>query len=189
MVLRAVLLAALAAGGCERDRGEVEVNWTIVDRSGSQVFPSGRLGDTCKFTGTLPGADAAARYALAVQVRLCEPGCSGGCDDPACQLDRLDFDCSAARGFAEVEASATIPYDFHVDLVAAPEDGSCACTVIPPCALVPGPRSRTVQPGLVTDLQVFLLVLGLDDIAAAAEAGRTRLDLAECCTPDPTCAP
>lgn len=182
-------LLSLAAAACERTRGEVEVNWTIVDRAGGQVFPSGRLGDTCEFTGVLPDGGDARRYALEVQLRLCEPGCAGGCDDPACQLDRLQYDCSAARGFSVVEARPDDPYDFHVDLVAVPEDGGCGCTLTPPCALVPGPRSRTVEPGLVTDLQVYLLVLGLDNIAAAGEAGRTRLDLAACCTPDPTCAP
>ena len=29
---------------------------------------------------------------------------------------------------------------------------------------------------------------GLDDIDAATTGGRTRLDLVECCTPDPSCA-
>ena len=187
--LVAAALVIPAGAACERTQGEVEINWTIVDRAGGQVFPSGRLGSTCKFTGVLPGGDAASDYALEVQLRLCEPDCPGGCDDPACHVDRLQYDCSAARGFSVVAARPEEPYDFHVDLVAAPADGGCGCTLTPPCALVPGPRNRTVEPGLVTDLQVYLLVLGLDNIAAAGEAGRTRLDLGECCTPDPSCAP
>ena len=69
-----------------------------------------------------------------------------------------------------------------------PDTGACGCTLTPPCALVPGPRTRTVEPGLVTDLQVYLLVLGLDNIAAASTSGRTRLDPSTCCTPDPSCA-
>jgi len=186
----AAVLASLTAGqACVHDEGEVEINWTIVDRSGSQVFPSGLLGDTCEFTGTLPGAQTPAAYDLQLQVRLCEPGCPGGCDDPACQLDRLRYDCSAARGFSVVTARPDDPYDFHVDLIATPDADGCSCTLGPPCALAPGPRSRTVEPGLVTDLQVYLFVLGLDDILASAEADRTRLDLASCCTPDPSCAP
>ena len=52
----------------------------------------------------------------------------------------------------------------------------------------PGRSTRAVEAGLVTDLQVYLLVLGLDDIDAATTGGRTRLDLVECCTPDPSCA-
>lgn len=187
----AALSAALTAlaGACVDDKGEVEINWTIVDRSGVQVFPSGLLGDTCDFTGVLAGSDTPAAYGLQVQLRLCEPGCAGGCDDPACQVDRLRFACSAARGFEVVQARPNDPYDFHVDLVATPESGACGCTLAPPCVLAPGPRSRTVEPGLVTDLQVYLFVLGLDDVRASTSDGRTRLDLAECCTPDPTCAP
>jgi len=183
------ILAMLASVTCVHDEGEVEINWTIVDRGGAQVFPSGQLGDTCEFMGTLPGTDTAAAYGLQIQVRLCEPGCPGGCDDPACQLDLLRYDCSAARGFSVVKARPAAPYDFQVDLIATPDADGCSCTLSPPCALAPGPRSRTVEPGLVTDLQVYLFVLGLDDIVASAEAGRTRLDLASCCTPDPTCAP
>jgi len=184
---RAAVLVLTAGSACVHDEGEVEVNWTIVDRGGGQVFPSGYLGDTCEFMGLLAGSDTPAPYGLQVQVRLCEPGCADGCDDPACQIDRLRFDCSAARGFEVVKARPDAPYDFHVDLVATPTSGACSCTLTPPCALAPGPRSRTVEPGLVTDLQVYLFVLGLDDIGAADEAGRTRLDLATCCTPDPTC--
>lgn len=183
----AAALCLLAA--CEHTRGEIEINWTIVDRAGTQVFPSGELADLCEFTGLLADGDATPTpYALAVQMRLCEPDCLAGCDDPSCQLERITYACDAARGFSSVDARTDIPYDFHVDLVANPDSGACGCTLTPPCALVPGPRTRTVEPGLVTDLQVYLLVLGLDDIAAASTSGRTRLDLATCCTPDPNCA-
>ncbi len=176
------------ATACVHDEGEVEINWTIVDRAGTTVFPSGQLGDTCKLTGLFPSSEAPVPYGLQLQVRLCEPGCAAGCGDPSCQIDVLRFDCSAARGFATVKARPEAPYDFHVDLLASPDSGACGCTVSPPCVLGPGPRSRVVEPGLVTDLQVYLFVLGLETIGASAENGRTRLDLATCCTPDPTCA-
>lgn len=183
-------------GACQGDRGEVELDWTIVDRAGAQVFPSGALGDTCSFVGRLPDrGDDPVDYSVQVEVRLCEPGCVPGCDDLACIVDRLIFDCTAARGYATVETQGE-PYDFSVRLLASPADGSCACDIQAPCALVPGPRRRTVEPGLVTDLAVYLMVLGLDDIdASVADDGRVQLDLAPaaaaageaCCVPDPSC--
>lgn len=189
MIAGSAALVAFMSAGCDRNQGQVEVNWSVVDRAGTTVFPSGVLGSTCGFAGLLAAGDAEPTpYALSLQLRLCEPGCAGGCEDPACQIDLLRFDCESARGFGTVEARSAAPYDFHVDLVAVPDDGACGCTLTPPCALVPGPRSRTVEPGLVTDLQVYLLVLGLDNIRAARQDGRTRLDLATCCSPDPTCA-
>ena len=182
------MTAGLLCAACVHDEGEVELNWTIVDRAGTTVFPSGLLSDTCDFLGLLPGADQPVAYDLQLQVRLCEPGCAAGCDDPSCQVDRLRFKCRSARGFRTVQARPEAPYDFHVDMIASPDSGACGCTLKPPCALGPGPRNRTVEPGLVTDLQVYLFVLGLDDIRASTDKDRTRLDLASCCTPDPTCA-
>jgi hypothetical protein len=194
---RAAVLVALAGlAACQGDRGEVEIDWTLVDRAGTQVFPSGSLDDTCSFYGLVPGAgDERVDYSVHVEVRLCEPDCEAGCSDPACLHTRLDFDCTAARGYATVEARPDEPYEFDVRLVAAPADGSCACDLTAPCALVPGPRRRTVEPGLITDLQVYLMVLGVDAVGAAKDgAGRVVLDLAPadeaaCCVPDPSCAP
>jgi hypothetical protein len=187
-------LQALAFGllsACEHTKGQVEINWTIVDRAGTQVFPSGEISDLCEFTGLLAEDDAAVTpYALSVRLRLCDPGCPAGCDDPSClAIDApIDYACDDARGFTEVPARTSPPYDFHVELLATADDADCGCTVTPPCALIPGPRTRAVEAGLVTDLQVYLLVLGLDNIATATTGGRTRLDLAACCTPDPSCA-
>jgi hypothetical protein len=182
------LLGLALCAACEHDEGQVELNWTLVDRAGGQVFPSGVLPDLCDFTGLLAATDTdPVPYALRVQLRLCEPGCPAGCDDPSCQLQVLHYPCDAARGFSTVPARAEAPYDIHIDLVATADSATCGCTVNPPCALVPGPRSRNIEPGLVTDLQVYLLVLGLDDIDAARDGDRTRLDLATCCTPDPSC--
>jgi hypothetical protein len=190
-------MAAALLAACQQDRGEVEIDWTLVDRAGSQIFPSGALEDTCAFVGRLPGSgDDLVDYEVLVEVNLCEPGCEPGCGDPSCVHTRLTFDCTSARGYATVEARPE-PYDFDVHLVAAPADGACACDLQSPCALIPGPRRRTVEPGLVTDLAVYLMVLGLDDIDASQAGGRTRLDLAPpaddlegepCCVPDPACA-
>lgn len=188
--MRAAVVGLLFAA-CEHTQGEVEINWTIVDRAGAQVFPSGELTDLCAFTGLLTDGDTKTTpYDLSVRLRLCDPGCPAGCDDPSCLAVEapIDYPCNAARGFSSVPARADPPYDFHVELVATADDATCGCIVSPPCALVPGPRTRAVEAGLVTDLQVYLLVLGLDDVAAATTGGRTRLDLTTCCTPDPSCA-
>ena len=189
---RALILGLiLGLGGqaaCDREHGQIELNWTLVDRAGTTVAPFGVLADTCDFSGKLAPDAEAASYDLELRLRLCDPDCAAGCDDPACQVEDLRFDCSAARGFATVAARIDSPYDIVVDLMAAPRDGACRCSLTPPCALVPGPRRRTVEAGLVTDLQVYLLVLGLDNIRESIEGGRPRLDLDACCTPDPTCA-
>lgn len=187
---RLAAAAALLTAACTDNEGEVEIDWTLVDRAGAQVFPSGALDDTCDFVGLMPGkGDVPVDYSVNVELHLCEPGCEPGCNDPACILTILDYDCTAARGYSTV---ATGPYDFDVHLIATPTDGSCACDIQPPCALVPGPRRRTVEPGLVTDLAVYLMVLGFDNVGASQENGRARLDLAPadsaaCCVPVPNC--
>lgn len=174
---------------CDRQNGQIELNWTVVDRAGTQIAPFGVLGDTCDFSGKLAADTEPTKYDLAVRLRLCDSECAGGCDDPTCEVvEDLRYGCGAARGFSTVAARADTPYDIEVDLIATPQNGACGCALTPPCALVPGPRRRTVEPGLVTDLQVYLLVLGLDNIRESREGGRPRLDLDACCTPDPTCA-
>lgn len=196
--LALALFTLTSPAACQGDRGEVEIDWTLVDRAGTQVFPSGAVDDTCSFFGLVPGSgDERVDYALHVEVRLCEPDCEAGCGDPGCLHTRLAFDCTAARGYATVEARPDDPYQFDVHLVATPADGACACDLQSPCAVVPGPRRRTVEPGLITDLQVFLMVLGVDAVGAAKDAaGRVVLDLvpatgdeAACCVPDPSCLP
>lgn len=184
------LLAITGPIACDRENGQVELNWTVVDRAGTQIAPFGVLGDTCDFAGKLAAADTElTNYDLAVRLRLCDSECAGGCNDPTCEVvEDLRYGCGAARGFSTVPARTDSPYDIEVDLVATPHNGACGCALTPPCALVPGPRRRTVEPGLVTDLQVYLLVLGLDNIRESREDGRPRLDLDACCTPDPTCA-
>ena len=184
------LVALASALACDRDHGEIELNWTLVDRAGTQIAPFGALGDTCNFTGKFAETDAKpSTYDLELRLRLCDPDCAAGCDDPGCLVEDIRYDCSAARGFSRVSARTESPYDITVDLVAVPRSGACGCAVTPPCALVPGPRRRTVEAGLVTDLQVYLLVLGIDNINDSLEDGRPRLDLDACCTPDPSCAP
>ena len=180
------LLAAAVGGAlapaCGRDEGVVEIAWSFVDSSGRAVFPSGGLNDTCAMTGRL-GAGDPRSYALHLEIRLCDPACPGGCDDPACwHEDPLRFGCDVARGSAIVAAQPDpVLVDARVVAVAL-GDPACACAVEPPCAQVPGPRLRQLRAGLVTDLHVYLLVLALPDPERAA------LDLDACCQLPPSCA-
>lgn len=184
------LAAALAAApGCESSAGEVELNWTVVDAAGRDVFPSGEFGDLCEFIGRTAPEGPRRPYSLRAQLRLCEPDCPQDCaSEPACQVETLRYRCNAARGFSTVPARDD-PYTFEVALVADLGDG-CTCELGPACALVPGARTRGVEPGLVTDLQVYLFVLtGLDTRAQLPpEQRRTVMDLDQCCVLDPTCS-
>lgn len=185
--LAPLLLAALAAA-CERSHGEVELNWTVVDAGGRDVFPVGPFDDLCSFIGRTAEDGARRPYSLNVRLSLCEPGCATDCaSDPSCLVEALDFSCNAARGFDTVPAREA-SYEMVVDLV-ADFGGACACALGPSCALVPGPRLRAIEPGLVTDLQVYLLVLtGLDLGVDTSAMGRTVMDLVGCCDLDPTCS-
>lgn len=181
---RAAALALACAPACDRTHGEVELNWTVVDSAGSAVFPAGALDDLCRFTGRTTEGGPLVDYGLRVELRLCEPDCPGGCSDPACRAADLTYACDAARGFNTVEAG---DYDFTVALVADLPD-ACDCELTDACALVPGPRARAVEPGLVTDLQVYLFVLtGLR--LGTNDHGRPLLHLDGCCVPDPGCSP
>ncbi|MDC0718805.1 hypothetical protein [Nannocystis bainbridge] len=190
------ILALVTIAACVRDKGEVELNWTVVDAAGRSIFPAGelddidncdadaaRFGDLCGFIGRVTADGPRKPYQLHAQLRLCEPDCPQACaTDESCQVDVLTYDCKAARGFSIVTAREQEPYDFEVGVVAQFADG-CVCELGPACALTPGPRSRTVEPGLLTDLQVYLFVLtGLDAcVQEPSEQGRTVMDLVGCC--------
>lgn len=190
------ILALATAAACVRDKGEVELNWTVVDAAGRSIFPAGELddicganvggdkfGDLCGFIGRTTADGPRRPYRLRTQLRLCEPDCPEACAaDESCQIDVLTYGCEAARGFSIVAAREEEPYDFEVALVAEFED-RCVCELGPACALTPGPRTRRVEPGLLTDLQVYLFVLtGLDAcVQEPPEQGRTVMDLEGCC--------
>lgn len=189
---------ALAATlACVRDQGEVELNWIVVDAAGRSIFPAGelkkiegcnadadRFDDLCGFIGRTTPDGPRRRYSLHAQMRLCEPDCAQACsEDESCQIDTLQYGCAAARGFSIVAAREDEPYDFQVGVVAQFEDDKCVCELGPACALAPGPRTRKVEPGLLTDLQVYQFVLtGLDAcVQPTPEQGRTVMDLVGCC--------
>jgi hypothetical protein len=172
--------AALVGAACVRDQAIVELAWSFVDRDGASIFPSGELSDLCDLRGELGGQERS--YALHLELRLCDPECPGGCALEACWItEPLRFGCASTRGSSLIPVKDG-PTIFDVQVVAA-VDGApeCACAIASPCAERPGPRARVVEPGLVTDLQVYLLVLDLPDPDSA------RLDLSTCCEVPPTC--
>lgn len=182
---RAAALLGLVAA-CDGSRGQVELNWSVVDAAAEPMFPQGPLADLCGFVGRTAEGGPQRGYDLRVQLRLCDPDCPQDCADaPECQRDVFQYPCKSARGFSTVLAQ---PYDFEVDLVARFSD-TCACELGPACALVPGPRTRTVEAGLVTDLQVFQLVLvrllvDPDD----SPPDPIAMDLDGCCELPPDCS-
>lgn len=183
------LACLLLPAACDGSSGEVELNWTVVDAAGSAVFPAGDFDDLCEFIGRTAPDGERRPYSLRAQLRLCEPDCPGSCAaEPDCQAQTLRYRCNAARGFSTVPARDE-PYSFEVAMV-ADFGGGCVCELQPACALAPGPRARTVEPGLVTDLQVYLFVLtGLDlRMEPLTEQRRTIMDLDQCCALDPTCS-
>jgi hypothetical protein len=182
----AALVFGLLLTACDGSRGQVELNWSVVDAAGRQGFPEGDLADLCSFTGRTAEGGERRPYSLHVRLRLCEPDCPGDCaDTPECQVETLDYRCESARGFSTVPARDE-EYDFEVDLT-ADFGGECACELGPACALVPGPRTRAIEPGLVTDLQVYLLVLARLDLGAKLP-DLVVMDLDGCCDPGPNCS-
>lgn len=183
------LVTAALALGCEHTAGEVELNWSVVDAAGRSMFPSGDFGDLCAFTGRTTVDGPRRPYSLRAQLRLCEPDCPQDCaEEASCQVETLRYRCNAARGFSTVPAREE-PYTFEVAMI-ADFGGGCVCELGPSCALTPGPRTRSIEPGLVTDLQVYLFVMtGIDIVAQIPpEDRRTVMDLDGCCELDPTCS-
>jgi hypothetical protein len=191
----AALVFGLLLTACNGSRGQVEINWSVVDAAGRQGFPEGDLDDLCRFTGRTAEGGERRPYSLHVRLRLCEPDCPGECvSTPECQVETIDYRCESARGFSTVPARDE-EYDFEVDLMAqfasrpsgSEAGGECACELGPSCALVPGPRTRAIEPGLVTDLQVYLLVLTRLDLGSKPP-DPVVMDLDGCCDPGPNCS-
>jgi hypothetical protein len=184
--VRSALRLALAAGSllssaCTVDTGVVEVAWAFVDRDGEQIFPGGLFDPAESDACNLPGRFGETRvtYDLDVALEICDPACDAGCDDPACQvMSPLTFDCRTSRGSDPDVPSSDDPYRFTFRANVAIDGREEACRPAPTCVAVPGPRERTVRPGLVTDLQVYQVVVDFD--LGASVTGRGALDLGAC---------
>ncbi len=174
-------LALLGLGsGCSVDSGVVEWAWTFVDQDGGAIYPSGvfDLGRTSSCA--LPGrtADGQVRYDLTAELTICDPTCPGGCEEPDCQVVApLGSDCDRYRGSNPSVPSSDQPYQFTITPVVTLPGGD-ECRDLEACIAAPGPRQRVVKPGLVTDLQVFQLVVGMDQDGTPTAGG--SLDLEGC---------
>ena len=177
-----LLLAATSA--CTSDSAIVELDWNFVDHDGEPIFPGGSIinnRDTCALDGV--GATGLTTYALIVSLVIEDTRCLADfedmpMDDPAaCEVARESFDCDRARGAVTGVPVSDAPYLMSVEVFADPAGDEEPFLVDPTCIAVPGPRTRKVQSGRITDLAVYQLVahgIKLDD----AEAG--QLDLPGC---------
>ncbi|RMG96915.1 MAG: hypothetical protein D6705_10070 [Deltaproteobacteria bacterium] len=175
--------AALAwvGGGCGGDVGTVEVAWVVAGRDGEPIFPSGDLApsaydDTCDLPGYGPGM-AEVTYALRLSLQICDPGC-GDCSDSACHVvPEAELPCDGVRYTDPDVPASERPYLFRLRARIETETGSCVPSA--GCVVVPGPISRKVRPGRVTDLQVVEILL---DVEGGARPGSpaSRLDLVAC---------
>ncbi len=170
----------VAAPGCSVDTGVVEWAWAFADQDGDPIFPSGvfDLGRTssCSLPGR--GASGPVRYDLGVELSICDPECVAGCEEPECQIVApLGFSCERSRGSNPSVPSSDSPYQIAITPVVTLADGS-ECRNLEACIAAPGPRERIVRPGLVTDLQVFQMVVGMDQGGPVSGSG--ALDLQGC---------
>jgi len=153
----------VTTGACSLDTGVVEINWAVVDRDGDAIFPAGQFmasGDTCDLPAIR--GDETLRYDLEVELDICDPACAAGCDAEECQIvPPKRHDCTVARATDRDVPASEDPYLFMLRAVIVAPDGDCIDHV-PPCIATPGPRERTVQRGLVTDLQVFQIIVNAD---------------------------
>lgn len=179
--ITAWVLALASASGCSVDTGVVEWAWAFVDQDGDAIYPSGvfdvRRTSSCGLPGRI-GTEQV-RYDLGAELVICDPACAGGCEDPDCQVVApLGFDCDRSRGSNPSVPSSDAPYQFTISpvITRAGEE----CRDLGACITAPGPRQRVVHPGLVTDLQVFQLVVGMDQGGPATGSGALDLEACGC---------
>jgi hypothetical protein len=160
----------------------VELSWVFVDRNGGVIFPGDQLSlDRRDSSCDLPGASgdgSSILYDLQVELEICisENDADGSCEEDVTRR----FACDTARGTDPEVAAADHPYRFTVRAVISRSDNDVECANLPAnCVDVPGPRERKVQPGLVTDLQVYQIKVNVD-LADGESTSRARLDLEEC---------
>lgn len=156
--------------GCQEE-GVVEVAWNMVDRLGEPVYPGGVLStdrrpDSCD----LPGFSIADPVGYRLQMELESCDASGAC---ASNL----FSCAVHRGAITI-APQDDPYEFTLRAIARRNDREEDCPPLDPaCIATPGPRQRKVKDGLVTDLQVYQIVIDMEENGSSQAS---RLDLEAC---------
>lgn len=172
-----VLAAATGMGGCADDTGVVELAWVFVDRDGDAIYPGGVFTadderDSCELPGV--AADRGVAYDLRVELEICDPGCAAGCEAEECLVvPHHVFPCTTARGNDPDVPASDEPYRFTVRAVLDAPTFTSPCRD-PACLAVPASRERVVTAGLVTDLQVYQVVVDVD------RQGDASLDLEAC---------
>jgi hypothetical protein len=161
-----LLWGAAGAWACGADTSIVELDWAFVDYNGEPIFPGGSIiqnRDTC----SLDGRDALGTtpYALNVALVIEDVDCledlaeEGSTDTSACEVAREAFDCDRARGAITGVPISDDPYLMRVEVWADPAGAEEeAFRVDSSCIAVPGPRTRKVEGGRITDLAVYQLV-------------------------------
>ncbi|MCA9719938.1 MAG: hypothetical protein KC468_35045, partial [Myxococcales bacterium] len=186
----ALALALAAPLACVADEGVVELNWKFVDRELTAVYP-GDARDSCAFSGALEADGAVRDYGLHIELEICDPECAAGCESEECLVLQRRLPCDTARATTSVPMIEEREYQFSTRIIAAVEGAdledpqACVCTLQVECALTPGPRERLLRPGLVTDLQVYQVVL--PTLTLPVDADPIPLDLSTCCEPSPGC--
>jgi len=178
------ILPLLFGSACSEDTGVVELSWVFVDRDGGAIYPGDQLSlnrreSSCGLPGRL-GDGTSIHYDLHVELEICTSECVADCGG-GCQEDiTRRFACDTARGTDPEVGAADHPYRLTVRTVIIRSDGDTECANLPAdCVDVPGPRERTVQPGLVTDLQVYQIKVNVDVGGGESSTG-AQLDLEEC---------
>lgn len=161
LVLAPALALSLASLGCAETDGIVEVYWQFVDAELDPIYPQGSRADTCEFP-----SQSGIRYNLQVRLSVAQndAACGAGLDDPGCEIvEQRLFPCDRQRGTlisvpVSVRSDGSDPgYLMFVDAVINPTDAE---PFVPDesCLVGPGPRTRRVLPGRITDLEIFQYV-------------------------------
>lgn len=181
--LRTLAAASLlVASGCSVDTGVVEWAWSFVDQDGDAIFPTGVFDLGRNSSCALPGrmGTRQVRYDLGAELIICDPECPSGCGDPDCQvIAPLGFDCERYRGSNASVPSSDAPYQFTISPVITLSDGG-ECRELGGCITAPGARERVVHPGLVTDLQVFQMLVAMDQSGPRSSTGSLDLEACGC---------
>jgi hypothetical protein len=162
----------------------VELSWVFVDKNGGVIYPGDQLSldrreSSCDLPGQL-GNGSSVFYDLQVELEICTAEDDAGSDSVCPENITRRFPCDTARGTDPEVSVADHPYRFTVRTVMTRSDGGTECTNLPAdCIDVPGPRERKVQPGLVTDLQVYQIKVNVD-IGDGESSPHAQLDLEEC---------
>ena len=184
-----LLWGLTGAWACGADTSIVELDWAFVDYNGEPIFPGGSIiqnRDTCALDGRdeLGTTPYALNVALVIEDLACleDLADAGSVDTTTCEVARETFDCDRARGAITGVPISDEPYLMRVEVWADPEGPEAEpFEVDSSCIAIPGPRTRKVEGGRITDLAVYQLV------ANGIELGDSPrlLDLSGCRASDP----